>query len=111
MDGLDAESRSLFRLGFDSIALVEAVDSSRSVHELLFARVERMARRTDFNVDVLYGRASFDDVAANASDFRERVLRMDSLFHNSSDILPERVEHRKAQAQTASTKFVSMQAL
>lgn len=38
---------------FDSVTLVEPVDSSGSVYKLLLSGIERMAGRTDFNLNVL----------------------------------------------------------
>ncbi len=38
---------------FDSVALVESVDSSCSVNKLLLSCIERMAGGTDFNLNVL----------------------------------------------------------
>ena len=40
--------------GFLAVTLVEAVDASCGINELLFAREERVASRTDFDVQVTF---------------------------------------------------------
>lgn len=77
--------RSVCRVfGFDAVALVEAVDTSCRIDELLLTRIERMARRTDFHADVLSRRSRFDDVSARARDLCQFVFGVNSFFHNRS---------------------------
>src|SRR5438128_12407132 len=57
--------------GRDRLALVlslEPLDAAGGVHELLLARVERVALRADFHPHVGLRRASLDDLAALARD-------------------------------------------
>ena len=71
------------RLGrFLTVALVEAIDASRGIDELLLSGKERMASRTDFHVQVaLFGRPSFERLAASATDVDFYVFRVNSWFH------------------------------
>ena len=41
-------------IALHAIALVEAVDTTSSINKFLLARVERVAGRTNFNMDVLH---------------------------------------------------------
>ena len=61
--------------------LVETLDASAGVDQLLLASVERMALGANFNVDLGLGAASLDDVTACASDHALAVVRMDTLLH------------------------------
>ncbi len=73
----------LFVVSLDSVAPVEAVDTSGCVNKLLLSRIERMAGRTDFNMDVGHGRACLYHIAADTCDFCKFVVRMNSFFHIS----------------------------
>ena len=63
-------------------ALVEALNTSASVNQLLLTSVEGMALRANFDVDLGLGGTSLDDVAACAGDGAVNVVRMDTLFHS-----------------------------
>ena len=65
-------------------ALVEAINTSTGVNQLLLAGIERVALGADLNGDVLLGGAGLDDVAAGASDGGLLVIGMDSFFHFDS---------------------------
>ena len=68
--------------GFLAIALVEAIDASCGIDQLLFSRKERVAGRTDFDVQVTFlGGASFEGLAARAGDVDFDVFWMNSWFH------------------------------
>ena len=68
--------------GFLSIALVEAIDASSGIDQLLFAGEERMAGRTDFDVQIAFlGRASFEGLAASAGYGNFDVFWVNSWFH------------------------------
>ena len=75
-------SSGAFGGGFLAVALVEAIDSSRGVDQLLLAGKERVASRTNFNVQVTFlGRASLEGLAARAGDGDINVFWVDSWFH------------------------------
>ena len=70
--------------GFLSIALVEAIDASRSIDQLLFAGEERVASRTNFDVQIAFlGRASLECLAASAANVDFDVFWVNSWFHLS----------------------------
>ena len=62
--------------------LVEALNTSAGVDQLLLTSVERMALGANFDVDLGLGGTSLDDVAACAGDGAVNVVRMDTLFHS-----------------------------
>src|SRR5690242_19786966 len=72
--------------GFGAVALAELVDAAGGVHDLLLARVERVALRADLDMELLGrgGRARRELVATAAGDLHFRVLRMDLFFHGVS---------------------------
>ena len=63
-------------------ALVEALNTSAAVNQLLLTSVERMALGANFDVDLGLGGTSLDDVAASTGDGAVNVVRMDTLFHS-----------------------------
>ena len=65
-------------------ALVEALNTSAGVNQLLLTSVEGVALGANFDVDLGLGRTSLNDVAASASDGAVNVVRMDTLFHSFS---------------------------
>ena len=68
--------------GFPAVTLVEAINASCGIDELLFAREERVASRTDFDVQVTFLRgASLERLAARASDCYFVIFGMNSWFH------------------------------
>jgi hypothetical protein len=76
--------------GFDfllqTVFLVETINTSTGVNQLLLAGVERVALGADFNLDVLFGGAGLNDLAACASDGRLLVLGVDTFLHFSSPL-------------------------
>ena len=66
---------------FDTVSLVELLDTSASLSCLLLSGVERMAFGADFNVDILLGRTGNKRVAAVASYSCLIIFRMDSFAH------------------------------
>lgn len=62
-------------------ALVEALNASAGVNQLLLARVERVALGANFDVDLRLGRAGLDHIAARTGDGAVNVVRVDALFH------------------------------
>ena len=70
------------RLG--SVTLPEFLDAPCGVDDLLLARVKRMARRTNFDVQGLVdGRTGGERVAAAARYLNLAVLRMNAGFHRT----------------------------
>ena len=62
-------------------ALVETINTSTGVNQLLLAGIERVALGANFNTDILLGRASGKSVTAGATDSGLLVVRMDAFFH------------------------------
>jgi len=74
-----------FGCGFLAVTLVKAIDASRGIDKLLFTRKERVASRTDFDVQVIFlGRASFEGLAASARNSYFGVFGVNSWFHFNS---------------------------
>ena len=69
--------------------LVEAINTSTGVNQLLLAGIERVALGADFHTDVLLGRTGSKGVTTGATDGGLFVLGMDAfshivhLFHNA----------------------------
>ena len=62
-------------------ALVEPVNPSTSVNQLLLAGIEGVALGADFNTNVLLGGASRKDVATRAADRGLFILGVDTFLH------------------------------
>ncbi len=72
----------------DAVLLVELVNTTAGVDQLLLAGVERVALRADFNGDVGLGGAGLYNGTASALDGGLLIIRMDSFLHgqySSSD--------------------------
>src|SRR5215510_10610337 len=68
--------------GFLAIALVEAIDASCGIDQLLLAGKERVASGTNFDVQVtFFGGASLELLAARAGDGDINVFWVNSWFH------------------------------
>ena len=77
-----------FGSGFLAIALVEAIDASRGVDQLLLTGKKRVASRTNFDVQVTFaGGASLETLAARATDGNLDVFWVTSWFHFNSSSL------------------------
>ena len=63
------------------VALAEAIDAAGRVHELLRARVERVAVRAHVDLEVAARRPGHEGVAAGAAHRRGRVIGMNAFFH------------------------------
>ena len=71
-----------FGSGFLAIALVEAIDASRGIDQLLFAGKEGVASRTNFDVQIAFlGRASLEGLATSAANGNLDVFWVNSWFH------------------------------
>ena len=65
------------------VLLAELVDATSGVEDLLFARVERVAARTNFDREILpKGRAGRERVAAGAGHRDVLIFRVDRRFHD-----------------------------
>ena len=62
-------------------ALLEFIHAAGGIHELLLARIERVADVANTNNNGLAGRTGFDHVAAGATDFRVHIFRMNFRLH------------------------------
>ena len=62
-------------------ALVEAIDTSTGVNQLLLAGIERVALGADFNTNLILGGAGGESVATGATDRGLFVLGMDTFLH------------------------------
>ena len=62
-------------------SLVETVNTSTGVNQLLLAGIERVALGADLNADVLLGGAGGKDVATGTADRGLFVLGMDTFLH------------------------------
>ena len=71
--------RTVFLLQIES--LVETVNTSTGVNQLLLAGIERVALGADFNLDVLLGGTGRKDVATSTTDGGLFVVRMDAFSH------------------------------
>ena len=62
-------------------SLVETVNTSTGINQLLLAGVERVALGADFNSDVLLGGAGGKSIATSTANRSLFVLRMDAFSH------------------------------
>ena len=62
-------------------SLVETVNTSTGVNQLLLAGIERVALGADFNSDVLLGGAGGKSVATSTANRSLFVVRMDAFSH------------------------------
>src|SRR4051794_40459382 len=78
--GLCSRLRRRSRLlgAFRAVALAEAIDATCSVDELLRTRVERVAVRTDVDLEVTARRTGDKRVAARTVDRGRRILGMNA---------------------------------
>ena len=77
-------SGSVFGCGFLAVPFVKAIHASGGIDQLLFSGKERMAGRTDFDVQVaLFGGAGLERLAAGAGNGYLNVFRVNSWFHYS----------------------------
>ena len=61
--------------------LVEALDASAGIDQLLLAGEEGVALGADFNTEIRDGRTGLDGVAAGAPDNGGLIIGMNFLFH------------------------------
>ena len=70
-----------FLLLLQAKTLVEAINTSTGVNQLLLAGIERVALGADLDTDLLLGGAGGKDVTAVATDRGLFVLGMDTFLH------------------------------
>ena len=71
-----------FRRRLFAISLIESINASRGINQLLFAGKERVTRGTDFHVQIaLLGRARLERLAASAGNIYFDVFCVNSWFH------------------------------
>ena len=73
--------RWLFALLIQIETLLEAINTSAGVYQLLLTREEGVALGANVNDDILLGGAGLNDIAAGTADRGLLVLGMDALFH------------------------------
>ena len=71
------------RLRLHAVALLETIDASAAVYELLLAGEERMALGANVNAQFLLHRTGLEGFTAYAANNRLTIVRMDLLFHLS----------------------------
>ena len=88
-------SQGLFRSGsglgcrFLAVTFIKAIHASSGVDQLLFSGKERMAGRTDFDVQVaLFSGAGLERLATGAGNGYLNVFRVNSWFHYSCRLSP-----------------------
>src|SRR6187397_3437599 len=83
-------------------ATLEALDPAARVHQLLLARVERVAGGAHLDVQLRLRRAGHELVAARAGDVRDDVLGMDVGLHEPARI-PEAISAPTLPPETTAT--------
>src|SRR5215510_8782370 len=63
------------------VLLLEPLDATRGVHELVLSGVERMALRAHFDVDVGSSGAGANHLSARTRDGRVHIVRMNAHLH------------------------------
>ena len=61
--------------------LVEAINTSTGVNQLLLAGIERVALGADFHLNVLLGGTGSKDITASAADGSLFVIGMETFLH------------------------------
>ena len=69
---------------FHAKPLLELVDTSAGVNQLLLAGIEGVALGANFDVDIFYGRTGLDDFATSTVDLGLLIVGMNSVFHFST---------------------------
>jgi len=72
---------SIMKLLLRCVLLLELLDATFRIHDLLFAGIKRMALGADIDMDLLAGRRGYKCFAACACDFYLFIVRMYVFFH------------------------------
>ncbi len=75
-----------------AILPVKLIDTSARLGSLLLSGIERMALRTDFNVDILLGRTGNEGISAVACHSCLLIIWMDSCFHDFTSLYYIKIE-------------------
>ena len=78
-------SRSIHRSG-ESKLFVELIYTAARIDQFLLTGEKGVALRADFDLDILFGGAGGDDLAARALNGSLIVFRMDTFLHFSSPL-------------------------
>jgi hypothetical protein len=65
-----------------AVSLLESLNTTRSIHKLLFTGKERVAGRTNLRRYLRLGGAGQEGIAAQTLNRNFIILGMDSFFHN-----------------------------
>jgi hypothetical protein len=68
---------------FQAIPPLEALDTSRGIHQLLLSGEKRVTGRAQLQANIRFGRAGFELVAAGAGYQDFMVFGMNAFFHIS----------------------------
>ena len=71
-----------FDLFLDAVTLIEAINTSAGINQLLLSGEERMAFGADFNLDVLGSGAGLNNVAASTLDGSGLILGVQIFLHS-----------------------------
>ena len=66
---------------FHAETLLEAIDASAGIHQLLLAGIEGVALRADIHLQFLLGRAGLERLTAHAANDALAIVRMDLFLH------------------------------
>ena len=66
--------------------LVEAADTTASIHHLLLAGVEGVTLGANFDADIRLGRAGLDHITAGAANGGLLIVGMDAFLHLCSPL-------------------------
>jgi hypothetical protein len=64
------------------VTLPESLNATGSVDQFLFAGEERVTGRTDFGINLRFGRTGFKGVTAETLDSNIYIFRVDSFSHS-----------------------------
>src|SRR6185295_15122874 len=78
-----------YSLAFLGVLPLEPFNATGGVHQLLLTSKERMAFRTDFQVNLRLRRARFERFSARAPDDSVNVVGMDIGFHYDPPTIPQ----------------------
>ena len=74
--------QGFFEYLFESVLLVEAIDSSTGVYQLLLAGIEGVTLGADFDANVLLSRTSLKHRTAGTTNCGLLIFRVDTFLHH-----------------------------
>jgi hypothetical protein len=75
-----------------AVFLFELVHASAGINKLLFACVERMTLRADFNMEILFRGTRLECFTASTPHYGFAVFRMNTLFHVPTSLFLMRLQ-------------------